>query len=253
LLTITVTELLELLNGGGISTRSEGGGDAGKEIEEEERVLGIEINAEEVSLSANSLLTSTAENAVAGDIDLNVLLLVYLLDSKIKTDSNATSGKGGNLTIGQPHQFVEFVILNSSDLITRAPAGFGGDITIYSQYFLQSLDSMIDASGALSNGSVTTTAPDVDVTSGLLELSGSFFDAESWVVERCAVRSGAEVSRFVLVGRGGVPMAPDDNLLNTFIGLGLERGESEAQEEDLEAIELPTSELDCDSCREKTD
>ena len=51
-------------------------------------------------------------------------------------------------------------------------------------------------------------APNNDLTSSLVILTESLLDADSHLPERCAVKLDGNYSSLIVVGRGGVPLAP---------------------------------------------
>jgi hypothetical protein len=51
-------------------------------------------------------------------------------------------------------------------------------------------------------------APNVDLVGSLVALSASLLDANSQLPERCAVKLDGNYSSLIVVGRGGVPLAP---------------------------------------------
>ena len=90
-----------------------------------------------------------------------------------------------------------------------------GDITISAGDLLQSPDSMIEASGAIS-GTITITTREQDVAGQLAVLEGAFLDAGSLLRQRCAARRDIGASSFTGVGRGGLPASPDGPLLTSY-------------------------------------
>jgi hypothetical protein len=113
-------------------------------------------------------------------------------------------GNGGNLTI-EPSRFL---ILNDSALISKSSLGNGGNISIFSDFFFQS-DSIIDATAPFGlPGTVSVTAPEVDLSGSLVALSGSLLDLDSELRPDCAIRLSGDISTFILLGRGGLPIQP---------------------------------------------
>ena len=94
--------------------------------------------------------------------------------------------------------------------IKGSPVGFGngGNITIRSDYFFQS-QSIIDASAPFGlPGTVEVTAPNVDLSGSLVALPADLLDAESLLRPDCAVRLTGNISSFIVLGRGGLPLEP---------------------------------------------
>ena len=86
----------------------------------------------------------------------------------------------------------------------------GGNILFDSEVFQPSWDSIFDASGLLDilDGDIVATAPNVDLVGSLITLPESLLDANSQLPERCAVKLDGNYSSLIVVGRGGVPLAP---------------------------------------------
>jgi large exoprotein involved in heme utilization and adhesion len=101
-----------------------------------------------------------------------------------------------------------FFILNNSALISKSSSANGGNITILSDFFFQS-DSIIDASAPFGlPGTVSVSAPEVDLSGSLVGLPGSLLDAEALLRPDCGVRLTGNISSFIVLGRGGLPIAP---------------------------------------------
>jgi len=180
-----------------ISAKSEGTGDAGS----------ISVHAvESIVLESNSSITTEAEIAGGGQIDLQATDLSYLIDSSITSSVNDGTGNGGDITIDPV-----FVILNNSQIIANAFAGNGGNISIVADYFIASQDSIVQASSQLGiDGNITIISPDQDVSDSLTVLTDSFLDASRLMQQRCAQRVVKGASQFVVAGAEGLPVDPDD-------------------------------------------
>ena len=112
-------------------------------------------------------------------------------------------GDGGNLTVG-----TESFVINRSGLISKSSSANGGNITILSDYFLQS-ESIIDASAPFGlPGTVEVSAPDLDLSGSLIVLPSSLFDAASQLRPDCSVRLTGNASSFVILGQGGLALEP---------------------------------------------
>ncbi len=153
----------------------------------------------------NSLISAQA-GLDGGNIELTAPNLVYLLHSTVTGAADTTGsgfGNGGNLTIDP-----SFLVLNDSGLISKSSFGNGGNITILTDYFFQSA-SIIDASAPFGlPGTVSVSAPEVDLSASLVGLPDNFLDAESLLRPDCAVRLAGDVSTFIMLGRGGLPIQP---------------------------------------------
>jgi hypothetical protein len=158
------------------------------------------IAGDEIRLYS-SQITAQAGPGGGGSITVQAPSLIYLLDGTLTAQA---VGDGGNLNIINP----EFFILNRSSLISKSSSANGGNITILSDFFFQS-SSIIDASAPFGlPGTVSVSAPEVDLSGSLIGLPGNLLDAESLLRPDCAVRLLGNVSSFVVLGRGGLPLAP---------------------------------------------
>ncbi len=188
-----------VLDGASRITTSAAEGDAGS----------IEIHASDrLALHRRSSIASSAGRN-GGNISITGSEIVHLTDSSITATAGTqlapggTGGTGGNITVA-----TRYVILDHAVISANAALGRGGNIALESDFFLQS-SSLITATGAQA-GTVVIAAPELDLSAGLVELPGSLFDASSQLREQCARRLGLDFSSFLVIGRGGVSLAPDD-------------------------------------------
>jgi hypothetical protein len=149
----------------------------------------------------DSRITAQAGPGGGGEIALTAPSTIYLLNSFLTAQAE---GDGGNLSIVNP----DFFIMNNGGLISMSSSANGGRITILSDYFFQS-GSTIDASAPFGlPGTVSISAPQVDLSGSLVGLPGNLLDAASQLRADCAVRLVGDVSSFIVLGRGGLPVAP---------------------------------------------
>jgi filamentous hemagglutinin family protein len=166
-----------------------------------------------IRLQNGSSVTVETAQANAGDITVNAGFLVHLRDkSAITTSVAGGKGNGGNIIIDPI-----FVVMDgASKVIANALKGRGGNITIRivgDGDFLKSPDSVVDASSEFGvSGSVTIDAPDTDISGSISTLPVSFLDVSSLLSERCVTRTAGELSTFIIVGHGGMPLSPDTPL-----------------------------------------
>lgn len=166
-----------------------------------------------IRLQNGSSVTVETAQANAGDITVNAGFLVHLRDkSAITTSVAGGKGNGGNIIIDPI-----FVVMDgASKVIANAMEGSGGNIDIRivgDGAFLKSPDSVVDASSEFGvSGSVTIDAPDTDISGSISTLPVSFLDVSSLLSERCVTRTAGELSTFIIVGHGGMPLSPDTPL-----------------------------------------
>lgn len=199
---VTVNTPLLQLNQAGIGVGNYGIGAAGT----------VRINADTIRMTNFGGISAQTEQGEGGNIELNTRLLV-MHDRAFITTNAATAGDGGNITIANPLMIAS----GNSDIVANAIGGRGGNIRITTQGIfglafrdLQNPQSVptndITASSGISaNGTVEITTPAVDPNSGLVELSENLADSGQQVAQGCSTTQG---SRFVVTGRGGVPINP---------------------------------------------
>lgn len=222
----------------GITTTavSEGAGDAGA----------IVIVADELVLRGDSAQISSASEGVgsAGTIDID-LSESLILDGGADILTSSASAGGGSITIRAdqsiaavgPGSVIETTVfddtgnagdiiietpllaLGDAEILARADAGQGGDIQVTTDDLLLSPDAVIDAEAGATgiDGTVAVSAPESDLTGGIVAFDGSFLDLSSLLRERCAVRRDAAGSSFTLGTGGSLPVdldAPQPSLAN---------------------------------------
>jgi len=198
---------IRIEDGGRVTATSTGSGNAGS----------ISISASDaLRIFGGSTISSEALKADGGNIDIRVGNLVHLKNSEITTAVGSGAGAGGNIFIDPT-----FVILENSRITANAFGGPGGNIQIFATYFLNTLDSLIDASsGAGVPGTVQISAPNTNLSTQIKVLPATFFDATQLVREACSARgaAGARASSLVGVGRGGLAASPERLATSTYFG-----------------------------------
>ncbi len=159
---------------------------------------------------------TVSADTVAGDkgsIYLNGTDVRLRRGSRVTT--NATqAATGGNIDISS----LTLVGLENSDITANAEDNFGGRVVINAEALFgivfrdfltpQSDITASSALGAEFNGVVEINTPDIDPTSALEELPGTFSDT-SQIKAGCAADSG---NKFAQTGRGGLPKSPQEVL-----------------------------------------
>jgi len=202
------TPKLTLSDGADISVSSEGSGNAGN------------ITAKVSSLALdNGEIAATSNLGEGGDIYLQVQDdLVLRNQSRISTRAGTEDtggGNGGNMTI-DAKLIVAFAEENS-DITANAFQGSGGNIKITANgvFGLEERAqptplSDITASSQLGiDGLVVINRPDVNLSTGLVELPTEVVDITRLIATGCGVAAG---SSFVVTGRGGLPLSPTEVL-----------------------------------------
>lgn len=187
------TPQLTLQNNGVIQTASRGNGDAGN----------IHLQINDITLH-NGIITTQAEKAAGGDMMIQVNNRLDLFSSQITAEAEGDNARdhGGNLTIAQP----TFMILNKSNIFTRGYAGNGGNINIIADQFLQSSDSLLDASSKLgTDGEIEIDAPETNIGEDVVILPKQFVTPKlpNWCETQ--LRNDKNSSRFRKVNWTGIP------------------------------------------------
>ena len=202
-LTIQADRLI-VSDGMQVSVSSQGEGAAGN----------LQIHASELFLDRGILNAETARGNI-GDITLNTSELQLRHQSQVTTNAMGAS-TGGNITILTD----TLTALENSDITANADASLGGRVNITAQGIFGTQfreeatpGSDITATSELGpqfNGTVNIQTPDVDPSSGLLELPDTPIDATA-LIGQDPCRHG-DRSEFVNIGRGGVPPTPRGEL-----------------------------------------
>jgi filamentous hemagglutinin family protein len=148
----------------------------------------------------NGASIDTSSDTDGGNVSLKVVDLLFLLNSQITTFS---FGNGGDISIDP-----QFVVLDGG-AIDAAAFGIGGNISITTSNFLD-FNSSVFATGGVSNGSISISAPDLNLSGSLLPLPNALVSDENELKESCLRSMGHEYSSLIVVGRGGTEAAPDE-------------------------------------------
>jgi filamentous hemagglutinin family protein len=192
---------LTIRDGGEITVSSSGkGSSAGN----------LNIQADTVLLDHRAILQAKPSSGTGGNITIDAQTVQLRHQSQFTTDASGDS-TGGNITINTQ----TLAALENSDITANAQTGFGGSVTLNAQGIFgtafrpaQTPDSDITASserGTEFSGVVEILTPDVDPSSGLVQLPEETTDASEQVVAGCSAYAD---SQFVVTGRGGLPDDP---------------------------------------------
>ncbi|MDM8552884.1 filamentous hemagglutinin N-terminal domain-containing protein [Desulfobacterales bacterium HSG2] len=243
---IRAEDSISLMNDSSVTTATSGGGHAGDIVLDTGRLdisSGAQISSASTSkhnggdagtvfirasnivrLSDNSEITTLAEDAGKGKITVVAGDRVYVWDSKITTSIKKGGNDAGDVNMNQ-----EILVLNRSKVVANAWEGDGGNIRLIAEPFVQSWDSLVDASSEFGmDGTVYIESPEGDFASMVL-MPANLLDATKWMKTPCASRSAEKTSRFVIKGRDAVPTAFDDwqpSPLTWFEDLDLDTEES---------------------------
>ena len=176
----------------------------------------ITLNVGTLSLNDGSTITAETDNGDGGNIYINPPLidnipidpakLIDVHDSSITATVKGGKGNGGNISLRS-----DKIVVDESTIKANAEGGNGGAIEINANLLLKSPQSSITASSTFGvQGTVAIKAPDIDVSSGLVQMPTDFLDTNALVPKRCALKE-EESSSFVIASED-IPPRPDKSL-----------------------------------------
>jgi filamentous hemagglutinin family protein len=176
-------------------------------------------NVNIVAFSPTTLLLDRGKITATGgqgNITIESPLVLLRRGSQISTNGIGTA-PGGNIIINT--NFLIAVPQENSDITANAQQSFGGRVTIATQGLFGIAPqerltpfSDITASSELGSefsGVVQIVEPNVDPTSGTVNLPSEVVDATNQIVAGCPADEG---NTFVVTGRGGLPENPGQTL-----------------------------------------
>ena len=174
----------------------------------------ITVNATGDITANDSQIETSSQRSSGGDIQLSANL-VRLNNSDIQTTLKSGTAAGGNISVD-----ADAVIAGGdSDIISAAPEGSGGDITLplfFGQNYQANLSEQealgtlngngrvdINANGQISSGAVQT--PDTSfIQNSLSDLPNNAIDTENLLANSCIART-ENGGVFLITGTGGLP------------------------------------------------
>ena len=171
----------------------------------------VTIFANNLTLERNNQITGATNSGTGGIVNLQIAEDLILRSGNEISAQAFNNADGGNLTIN-----TELIIAfpnGNNDIIASANQGNGGNINIFTQaiFGLEERPSTppnqtndIDASSEFGlQGGVSINTPEVDPTSGLIELPQTVGDASDQISQNpCEQGVGSE---FIVTGKGGLP------------------------------------------------
>ncbi len=228
---VTATNL-QLANGSGFLTVSDGDGNAGNVI------LAIR---DRIQFQDSSIATNSEFNA-GGQVQIEAGNIFLFGDSDIQTFVNSGANNGGNITINAN----ALVAFDDSDILAFAADGRGGDVDLSQTAFFgqdfsfappgtdpRTLDANdrvdINATGRLASGTISLA--DVSfIQDSLTELPDNLINPEALVANSCIARRRNTDSNLMITGSDGLPVQP--NRLQSSYELGEIRSFTEPSSEE---------------------
>ncbi|MEA5578180.1 filamentous hemagglutinin N-terminal domain-containing protein [Anabaena sp. UHCC 0451] len=208
-------QTLIIKNGAGIGVNSQGSGEGGD----------VSIQVGTLNLDNKGFISAETASNQGGNINLNIPdLLLFRNNSQITATAgtNGAGGDGGNININTP--FIIAFPSENSDITANAFKGNGGKINIttnaiFGLEYQPQLTSKSDITASSDfglAGDVEINTPDIDPTSGLIELPGNLVNAESLLgKDICSYEQRAKQNSFTITGKGGLPAESDELISNS--------------------------------------
>ncbi len=224
----------------GLFVRSQGSGNAGN----------LQVQARSIRLDNQGEISAETASGNGGNITLRDLDLL-LIGGRSRISATAGTlqqpGDGGNITINAPDGFIVAVPDENSDITANAYTGKGGTIQInafgiYGTQFRAKENpqtSDITASSDLGvNGTVELNTPDIDPNSGLINLPTIPVDPK--LAQSCSAGATQNQSRFIITGRGGLPLNPREAFNSHTVRVGWVSLNSGSDNRDRQTVTTPT-------------
>ncbi len=167
----------------------------------------IFINAgQQLELLDQSSIATTTQSSKAngGNIDIQAIDRVRLVNSEISTSVKGAEGSGGNIFIDP-----NVVILQGSEVTAKAVGGAGGNITFVTPLFLADSVSVVSASSERGpSGTVTIQSPTSNLSGAVGQLVSKTSPPQMLLQNRCVALGSPAQSTFILAGRDALPSDP---------------------------------------------
>lgn len=196
-----VGQSIALTDEGRISAESTGTGNAG--------TLTVGDAMTQTVRLENGIIRATADSASGGNIKIDATQLIQVTNSTIETSvrGNATTA-GGNINVDP-----DAIVLQNSQLLATATAGFGGNIDLIGNVVLVDPASTINASSDFGvSGSVNIQAPIQNLSGTIAPLPETIIQTATLYAAQCAAQKNGAFSSLSVRGRDRLPFEPGDYL-----------------------------------------
>ncbi|MEH2144230.1 two-partner secretion domain-containing protein [Nostoc sp.] len=210
------TPLLNVTDGGFISSTSEGTGNAG--------ILTINANAirldNQASLNTNTRSPNKDPNREQATINLNTQNLNLRRNSNITANATGENVIGGNINIDTDL----LIALENSHISANSDNSRGGQVRINAQgVFVGTQPSDVSkyitaTSGVGLSGTVNVNSPDNSaIQNNLTELPTNAIDTNALIANSCIARANKkQENSFIITGGGALPNRPGDVSMSNY-------------------------------------
>ncbi len=201
---LNAREMVTVHDGARITASSSGSGNAGH----------ITINAGEQFSSQNGSITTDATQASGGNITIQAIESIRLVNSQLSTSvKGGPNTSGGNILLDPA-----VVTMQNSQVLAQAVEGQGGNISIIAGTFLADPSSVVSASSQFGlSGAVSIQSPVSSLSNTLATLPQRPLQAQPLAQQRCAAQAYGQLSSFVVEGRDTLPSEPGGWLMSPFL------------------------------------
>jgi large exoprotein involved in heme utilization and adhesion len=192
---------ITISDGASLTANSSGSGNAGN----------IATKAGTQFLSQNASMTTEATQASGGNILVQAIDSIRLINSRISTSVlGGPNTSGGNIILDPA-----VVTLQNSQVLAQASQGAGGNINIIAGTFLADPTSVVSASSQFGlSGSVNIQSPVSSLSNTLTTLPQRPLQAQPLLTQRCAGQGNGQLSSLVVAGRDTLPAEPGGWLMS---------------------------------------
>ena len=170
-----------------------------------------------------SSITTEAKQASGGDINLQAIDRIRLLDSTLSASVSDGPGGGGNISIDP-----KLVLFQNSTVLAKADQGTGGRIAIRADSFVSDANTVVNAdAGRGVNGTVTIQSPTSNLSGTVGQLVSKL--ARPRYSCRTAVLPWQGANRVPFFSPDGIPSPPnqaDGSVARFRWNIGRERSRS---------------------------
>jgi len=239
-LSVNATESVDLTGVGGLSVEAINGGTAG-DLTVNTRQMSVRdgaavtvsspfgqagdltITADSLRLNQGRILAETGTSDADGGANINLQgLELLLLENESLISANALEdANGGNVTID-----ATFIVAtsptgqNGSDITANAVRGNGGRVSVTTRklFDIEFRDQLTPENDITVSsdfgivGQFELNQVGFDSSRGITELPSTFVEPTGQINRSCAVVTENGVNSFIVTGRGGLPLSPDEVL-----------------------------------------